>query len=76
MRDTVVGAVTTLAIVDDHEALRDGLAALLATRGCEVLGTAGSVVAGVDLVEHTNPDVLPELLTKDIVLSGLAKDTK
>ena len=49
--------MTTLVIVDDHEALREGLAALLGAHGLEVVGAAGNVAAGVDLVAHTEPDV-------------------
>jgi len=42
----------TLAIVDDHEALRDGLAALLRAAGLDVVGMAGTVESGRDLVDH------------------------
>jgi DNA-binding NarL/FixJ family response regulator len=49
--------MTKLVIVDDHEALREGLVALLRGHGMEVVGTAGNVAAGIDLVEHTEPDV-------------------
>lgn len=48
---------TKLVIVDDHEALREGLAAMLANAGLEVLGAAGNVAAGTDLVRHDEPDV-------------------
>ncbi len=47
----------TLAIVDDHEALRDGLAALLRASGLEVVGMAGTVESGRDLVALDRPDV-------------------
>jgi DNA-binding NarL/FixJ family response regulator len=46
-----------LVIVDDHEALRDALAAALGQRGIEVVGAAGNVAAGLDLVEHAEADV-------------------
>jgi len=49
--------MTKLVIVDDHEALREGLVALLQAHGLEVVGAAGNVAAGVDLVEHADPDV-------------------
>jgi DNA-binding NarL/FixJ family response regulator len=49
--------MTKLVIVDDHEALREGLVALLRGHGLEVVGTAGNVAAGIDLVEHAEPDV-------------------
>jgi DNA-binding NarL/FixJ family response regulator len=54
--DKVLG-MTKLVIVDDHEALREGLAALLQGHGLEILGAAGNVAAGLDLVEHVAPDV-------------------
>jgi DNA-binding NarL/FixJ family response regulator len=49
--------MTKLVIVDDHEALREGLVALLRGHGLEVVGAAGNVAAGIDLVEHAEPDV-------------------
>jgi DNA-binding NarL/FixJ family response regulator len=49
--------MTKLVIVDDHEALREGLVALLAGHGLDVVGAAGNVAAGIDLVEHTDPDI-------------------
>jgi DNA-binding NarL/FixJ family response regulator len=49
--------VTTLVIIDDHEALREGLAVLLGQGGLEVVAAAGNVAAGEDVVEHANPDV-------------------
>jgi DNA-binding NarL/FixJ family response regulator len=44
-------------IVEDHEAVRDALGALLELRGFEVVGSAGNVAAGLDLVDHAEPDV-------------------
>jgi DNA-binding NarL/FixJ family response regulator len=49
--------MTKLVIVDDHEALREGLVALLQGHGLEVVGAAGNVAAGIDLVAHCEPDV-------------------
>ena len=49
--------MTRLAIVDDHEALREGLQALLGGGDVEVVGTAGNAAAAVDLIEHAEPDV-------------------
>src|SRR3954463_9451900 len=49
--------MTKLVIVDDHEALREGLVALLQHGGLEVVGAAGNVAAGVDVVDHAEPDV-------------------
>ncbi len=49
--------MTTLAIVDDHEALREGLATLLGAAGLEVVGVAGTVESGRDVVTLDRPDV-------------------
>ncbi len=49
--------MTKLVIVDDHEALREGLAAMLGNSGLEVVGAAGNVAAGVDAVEHSDAEV-------------------
>src|SRR5580765_7115236 len=49
--------MTKLVIVDDHEALREGLAVLLEGHGMEVVGAAGNMAAGIDVVEHSDPDV-------------------
>ncbi len=49
--------MTKLVIVDDHEALREGLAALLGLEGVDVVGVAGNIAAAMDLVEHAEPDV-------------------
>ena len=49
--------MTKVAIVDDHEALREGLQRLLEDRGLQVVGSAGSAAAGEDLVGETQPDV-------------------
>jgi DNA-binding NarL/FixJ family response regulator len=49
--------MTRLAIVDDHEVLREGLESMFVGSEFEVVGTAGNVAAAVDLVEHTEPDV-------------------
>ncbi len=46
-----------LMIVDDHEALREALAAMLGRGGDEVVGVAGNVAAALDLVEHTDPEI-------------------
>lgn len=49
--------MTKLVVIDDHEALREGLIALLDRGGLEVVGAAGNVAAGMDLVQHAHPDV-------------------
>jgi DNA-binding NarL/FixJ family response regulator len=46
-----------LVIVDDQEALREGLVALLEQAGIEVVGTAASALAATDTVRHSQPDV-------------------
>jgi DNA-binding NarL/FixJ family response regulator len=46
-----------LVLIEDHEALREGLELLLDREGCEVVGTAGTVSAGRELVERLQPDV-------------------
>jgi DNA-binding NarL/FixJ family response regulator len=46
-----------LVIIDDHEALREGLQVLLGQGGMEVVGVAGNVAAGVDVVDQTEPDI-------------------
>ena len=48
---------TRLVLVEDHPALRKGLALLLAQRGCEVLGAAGDRAGARALVEELAPDV-------------------
>jgi DNA-binding NarL/FixJ family response regulator len=51
------GPVTKLVVIDDHEALRAALETMLAQAGFEVVGAAGNMAAGLDLVEHVTPDV-------------------
>jgi DNA-binding NarL/FixJ family response regulator len=46
-----------LVIIDDHEALREGLEVLLTHGGMEVVGVAGNVASGLDVVEHAAPDI-------------------
>ena len=46
-----------LIIVDDHEALRDGLEVMLTHVDVEVVVVAGNVGAALDLVEVVAPDV-------------------
>jgi DNA-binding NarL/FixJ family response regulator len=53
----MVSRMTKLVIVDDHAAMRDALGKSLAGYGMEILGEAGNVAAGLDLVEHATPDV-------------------
>jgi DNA-binding NarL/FixJ family response regulator len=46
-----------LIVVDDHEALREGLEVMLAQGGNEVVGVAGNVAAALDLVVVSDPDI-------------------
>src|SRR6185312_3016346 len=46
-----------LVLIEDHQALREGLELLLARDGIEVLGTAGNATDGRELVERLAPDV-------------------
>jgi DNA-binding NarL/FixJ family response regulator len=46
-----------LVLIEDHQALREGLELLLDREGCEVVGTAGTAQAGQALVERLDPDV-------------------
>src|SRR3954451_12214080 len=74
--------MTRVVIVDDHEALREGLAALLAARGIDVLGTAGNGAAATDLVEHAEADVavvdldLPDMSGIDLARALTARGAR
>jgi DNA-binding NarL/FixJ family response regulator len=46
-----------LVLIDDHDALREGLAVLLARGGIDIAGTAGNAAAGADLVDQVRPDI-------------------
>lgn len=46
-----------LVLVEDHQALREGLELLLGREGCVVVGTAGSLAEGEALITRTEPDV-------------------
>src|SRR3954451_9208019 len=48
----------SLALIEDHPALRQGLGLLLAQEGCMVVGSAGGVADGQDLVRRFEPDVI------------------
>jgi DNA-binding NarL/FixJ family response regulator len=46
-----------LVLIEDHQALREGLELLLDREGCEVVGTAGTAAEGRHLIERLEPDV-------------------
>jgi DNA-binding NarL/FixJ family response regulator len=46
-----------LVLIEDHEALREGLELLLGREGCEVVGTAGTAAEGLELIQRLEPDV-------------------
>jgi len=47
----------SLVLIEDHQALREGLELLLCREGLEVVGTTGSADEGRELVERHSPDV-------------------
>lgn len=47
----------SLVLVEQHEALRDGLAVLLERRGFEVRGCATTAARGEEVIEKRRPDV-------------------
>jgi DNA-binding NarL/FixJ family response regulator len=47
-----------IVLVDDHEALRDGLEDLLARRGIQTIGRAGTAAAAAEILAELNPDVV------------------
>src|SRR3954471_9149695 len=51
LADSVNCAMNKIEIIGDHEALREGLAALLGHGGMEVVKATGTVAAGVVRVE-------------------------
>jgi DNA-binding NarL/FixJ family response regulator len=46
-----------LVLIEDHQALREGLELLLGRHGVEVVGTTGTAAEGRDLIERLEPDV-------------------
>ncbi len=46
-----------IVLIEDHQALREGLELLLGREGCEVVGAAGTAAEGQRLVEELSPDV-------------------
>lgn len=46
-----------LVLIEDHQALREGLELLLGRHGVDVVGTAGTAAEGRELIERLEPDV-------------------
>lgn len=51
------GSIPSLVLVEQHEALRDGLAVLLERRGFEVRGCASSAARGEEVIAERRPDL-------------------
>ncbi|HMJ96288.1 MAG TPA: response regulator transcription factor [Thermoleophilaceae bacterium] len=49
--------VISLIVVEDHEAMRQGLELLLGRRGCVVVGSASRADEAFDLIRERRPDV-------------------
>jgi DNA-binding NarL/FixJ family response regulator len=50
--------MTTILVVDDHDVVRQGLRALLARPGWEVVGEAAEGISATEIAETTKPDVV------------------
>jgi DNA-binding NarL/FixJ family response regulator len=57
-----------VVLVDDHELFRTGLVKMLTDRSIDVVGTAASGEAALDVVAHTRPDVV----LMDLSLPGMS----
>ncbi len=68
MEDETMEHNIKVLLVDDHEMVRIGLAAVLDTEdGIEVIGEAGSGEEGIRLAKEYNPDVV----LMDLVMDGM-----
>lgn len=78
------GSSPSLVLVEQHEALRDGLAVLLERRGFSVLGCATTAASGEEVISERHPDVavvgvdLPDERGTELVrrLNGQTNGTK
>jgi DNA-binding NarL/FixJ family response regulator len=78
------GGSPSLVLVEQHEALRDGLAVLLERRGFSVLGCATTAENGEEVISERHPDVavvgvdLPDERGTELVrrLNGRVNGTK
>jgi len=50
--------VTTILVVDDHDVVRQGLKALLAKPGWEVVGEAADGLSAIEAAEAAKPDIV------------------
>jgi DNA-binding NarL/FixJ family response regulator len=50
-------AMMDVVLIDEHEALREGLRNLLESRGIRTIGTAGTAAAAGELLSEVRPDV-------------------
>ncbi|MDB5802385.1 MAG: sensory box protein [Rhodocyclales bacterium] len=57
----------SVLVIDDNREAREGLSALLAHQGVEVL-LASSGMSGVDLIEELGPHNMPDVLICDIAM--------
>jgi DNA-binding NarL/FixJ family response regulator len=55
--DTAATVQMRLVLIEDHQALREGLELLLGREGCEVVGAAGTAGEGLELILRLDPDV-------------------
>jgi DNA-binding NarL/FixJ family response regulator len=55
--DTTATVQMRLVLIEDHQALREGLELLLGREGCEVVGGAGTAGEGLELILRLDPDV-------------------
>ncbi len=53
-----VAVPLSVALIDGHRLFRDGLEALLAARGVEVVASEGDALRGVERVHKTQPDAV------------------
>lgn len=56
-RDRLGVAMIDVVLVDEHEALREGLRVLLESRGIRTIGSAGSAASAAGLLGEVRPDV-------------------
>ena len=50
-----MGRAVRLVLIEDHQALREGLELLLGREGCDVVGTAGTAAEGRGSSRRSSP---------------------